>query len=196
MDSSKLVEGCPFLSISSIKRDLLRYMKNNGDISGIASIGYGKNAKVCNYWFDSEFNNETDRPVLMVSFDGSEPQKIRISEQLLSFGTRHYLVCNCGRRACKLFMPNGKTLFKCRQCYHLNYELCMINRNSIHGRLFYETNRKIKLVNKQTQISRMLYKGQFTHRYNRFLKLCKQAGFNNVVENAKELIEAINNQNL
>jgi hypothetical protein len=191
MDTFKLVEGCPNLNINFIKEDLLRYKKNGGDVSGIANIGYDNNIKTCNYWFDSG----DDMEYLMISFNGSEPQKIKISEQELSFGTRHYFVCDCGRQACRLFMPDGKTKLRCRSCYGLNYELSMINRNSIHGRLLYVTNRKLKLINKQITLNRIFYMGRYTQRYVRFLKLCQQAGLNNVIENAKELMEAVQNQN-
>ena len=51
----------------------------------------------------------------------------------------------------------------------------------------------IKLINMKENISTIFYKGKFTQKYNRFLKLCKKIGLENEIVEANELFKAINN---
>ena len=55
----------------------------------------------------------------------------------------------------------------------------------------YVANRTIKLANKQAGMGRIIYKGHYTKKYNRFLKLCGKAGFNNVLRDAQNLMMTI-----
>ena len=60
---------------------------------------------------------------------------------------RPYLLCECGYRANKLYMPLGGRYqaFKCRKCHELRYELTTINRKALGNDLFYRANRLMKL---------------------------------------------------
>ena len=186
-----LVESTPYLAIGAIKQDLWRYRSMEENINGIINIGYGKTGLVCSYWFESK-----DSDVFLVISIGGEhlPQRILISECQLQFGIRSYFVCDCGIQSCKLYLPADKEALKCRACYGLRYELSTINRTSPHGQFFYITNRTIRLANRRTDIKRIIYKGRFTKRYERFLKLCGKAGFDHVVQEARDLMAEIKNQ--
>jgi len=75
------------------------------------------------------------------SIDGVSGIGIHIRPQLARFGTpvdeqtipvttvrpplggkRYWLVCACGTRAGRLYLPPGQTIFRCRTCHNLTYE--------------------------------------------------------------------------
>lgn len=187
MNSAYLIEGCPSLTIGSVKRDLGRCRMKEADITGAINIVHGAVILTVDYWFEYIDNNA----FFVISVDGHAPQRILLSEQELYFGTRNYFVCDCGKRVHKLYLPPGKAEFRCRSCYKLIYELSTINRNSTHGRLLYIANRTIKLANRRADMSRIIYKSRYTKKYKRFLRLCEKAGLNNVVKDARDLMAAI-----
>ena len=185
-----LVEECPYLAIGAVKQDLQRSRNKESNITGVIKICYDNAELICNYWFE-HLNNST---FFAISVNGHAPQRILISERELQFGTRNYFVCDCRRQANKLYLPSGKTELKCRACYGLRYELSTINRSSSHGKFMYLTNRTIKLANQRADMNRIIYKNRYTKRYQRFLKLCGQAGLSNIVQDARDLMAAIKNQ--
>lgn len=186
-----LIEECTILETGFIKQDLKCCRNKEAKITGVFNIVHGNQKLLCDYWIEYAGNNAYFVISTGVNF---LPQRILLSEQPLYFGIRSYFVCNCGRRASKLFLPSGQNEFKCRKCHHLRYELSTINRNSVHGELFYRTNRTIKLANQQADMNRIIYKKRYTKRFNSFLKLCEQAGFNTVVRDARDLMTAIKAQ--
>ena len=184
-----LIEECPYFSVSSIRQDLGRSRRMEPDIKGIFNISQGNRKLLCEYWIDYS-NNET---FLFISTGTSNlPQRILLSKQELYFGSRSYFVCECGKRVIKLYIPSGRANFACRSCCGLQYELSTINRSSTHGAFLYKTNRTLKLINQRADMNRIIYKGSYTRRYNRFLKLCQQSGLYGVVKDAQDLMLAIN----
>lgn len=159
--NSFLIEECPSISIGSVKKDI-RFEYTDGDDFLVFDAG-------------------GDHP----------PQRIMLDEQSITFGLRRYFLCECGSRVNKLYLPPGKSQYKCRVCYKLRYELSYINRTAKHGKLLYRTNRTIKLIDQRAGMSRVFYNGQYTKRFSRFLKLCSRAGLDDVVDNALTLKNAI-----
>jgi hypothetical protein len=187
MNSSSLIEGCPSISIGSLSHNLLRYRNKEHDINGVLDIKNGEPALAYSYHFDY---SDVDSLVILNNNTGSI-QHIEITSQELNFGTRNRFICECGRGCNNLYLPPTANSFKCRICYRLRYELSGINRNSKHGQLLYATNRTIKLINLRSSITRPLYRSQYTKRMNTFIKLSRQAGLINVVEDAHKFQMAI-----
>lgn len=182
-----LVEDCPYLVTSSIKRDFSRCRKKIDNISGTLCMS---NNRGCSYWFEYE----DDYTFFVISVAGNNPQKILTSERELMLGTMNYLVCGCGRQCRKLFLPSGETKLKCRVCHGLRYELSGINRTSPRGKILYRGNRTNKMFDLRANIKHIFYKSRFTHRYQSFLKLCERAGFHDLVEDSLYLMKAVQNQ--
>jgi hypothetical protein len=190
MNSSSLIEGCPSISIGSLSHDLLRYRNRDGDISGNLNIKNGEPALAYSYHFDY---SDVDSLVILNNNTGSI-QYVELASQELNFGTRNRFICECGRGCNNLYLPHGADSFKCRNCHHLRYELSRINRASRHGQLLYITNRTIKLIGLRSSISRPLYRSRYTKRMNTFIKLSRQAGLVDVVEDAHNFQMAIYGQ--
>ena len=190
MNSDKIIEGTPYLSTSSIKRDFLRCRKKVENISGDVYISYGIKSVKCNYWF--EYRDKST--FFVISIDGNDPQDILLSERELMCGTMSYFVCECGKQCLKLFLPLDQTKLKCRACHGLTYELSTINRSSKHGLFLYRTNRTLKLADQRAEINRIFYKSQYTKRFQRFLRLCTKAGLHKNAEDAQKFIKAIQEQ--
>ncbi len=184
-----LVEESPYFAVSSIKHNLSRSRRMEADIIGVLNISQGNYELLCEYWVEYQ-NNEA---FLIISTGTNNlPQKILLSEQELYFGTRSYFTCECGKRVSKVYKPSVVSNFACRRCCGLRYELSTINRSSTHGSFLYKTNRTLKLVNRRTDMNRIIYKSKYTKRYSRFLKLCQQSGLYGVVQDAQNLMVAIN----
>lgn len=120
---------------------------------------------------------------------GEEPQKILLSEHQLNFGVRTYLTCGCGHRTNALYLKD--TFFACRKCQNLSYASTTINPRSDHGIMLYRESKRLKLITMREQIGRIFYKSKYTKRFERWLKLCKQAGLYSQIKDALELMEAI-----
>lgn len=183
-----LIEECSALTTGAIKQDLRRCRMMEADIKGVFSISNGNTNLLCDYWVEY-LNGEA---FLVISTGlGHLPQRILLSCLELRFGSRSYLNCDCGARVNKLYLPPGKDQFRCRRCHQLRYELSTINRMSKHGRLLYRTNRTLKLVNKRAGMNRIIYNNRYTNKFERFLRLCGQAGLDGVVRDARNLMTAI-----
>ena len=49
-------------------------------------------------------------------------QRIEITTSKTNFGgERYWFYCGCWRQVGKLYLPPGKTIFRCRRCYNLTY---------------------------------------------------------------------------
>jgi hypothetical protein len=135
------------------------------------------------YWFD----DMGDPSRLFISVQGHEPQSFAWELIRLTFGDAAYFYCPCGHRASKLYLlPNGNE-FKCRKCHKLQYHLSTFNRQSVAGRSLYRANRLQKLANSRASMGRILYNGEYTKRFQRFLGLCDRAGYDSIVQGAKDL---------
>lgn len=124
---------------------------------------------------------------LFVSVNGQNPQKFAWELVEMTFGEKAYFYCPCGYRATKLYLPPNSSEFKCRKCHKLRYELTVLNRKSVAGKSIYQINRLHKLANSRAGMSRIFYNGNFTKRFERFLRLCDRAGLESIVKGANDL---------
>ena len=143
---------------------------------------------------DCWLDDPSDPDILCISVAGQEPQTFTLEWIESTFGKRAYFNCGCGHRSAKLYLPPNGTQFSCRRCHNLKYRLSNLNRKSIVGQKIYKFERMNKLAYTRSNISRIFYKGQYTKRFNRFLKLCSDAGLNNVVDDARSLLEIVKTQ--
>ncbi|MEI6296386.1 MAG: hypothetical protein WCO84_01910 [bacterium] len=181
-----LVEGCFSLDTAHIKKNLGRARIHQENISGqLVGILAGKRL-IINYWFEYE-----EEDSLAVSINGRLAQRIGLSTQAITFGTRTYLVCECGKKVSKLYLADHGGDLRCRKCLGLTYELNTINKDTVHGRFFYQINRMIKLANKSEAMARIFYKGRYTKAFLRNLRMMAKAGFPEKGLEARGLMENI-----
>lgn len=187
----QLVESCFHLDTKLLKKALRRAREHKtATINGFINISHGNVKAVADYYIDSS----TEHDYLVINY-GQGEQRIKLAESELYFGTRSWFICNCERRVAKLYLPPKATLFKCRHCYSLTYELNTFSRESPHGLVFYRTNRMIKMINNREKMRSYLYNGKPTLRFDRFLKLSELAGFQSNIDDAKALLSDINSFN-
>lgn len=132
-------------------------------------------------------DDSTDPATVFVSMAGNEPQKLNLEWEEITYGNRAYFVCSCGHRASKLYLPPHGHEFKCRECHSLQYRLSSFNRHSVAGRAIYRMNRLQKLTDSRANMSRILYNGKFSKRFESFLRLCDRAGLDSIVNGANDL---------
>lgn len=141
-----------------------------------------------------QLNATIDPSAISIRIGGGVAQEIAMEWQDITYGRVAFFKCPCGCRVRKLYLPPGARQLLCRHCWHLRYELSNINRSSVHGKLFYRTNRMIKLASKRESMRRIFCRGNFTRRYQGFLKLCDKAGFAQISADARNLLEAVRAQ--
>src|SRR3989344_1957189 len=73
----------------------------------------------------------------------------------------------------------------------LRYRSTTINNRSDHGRMLYQQNKRLALLDMRENIPRPLYKSKYTKKFLRFLKLCSKSGLFNQVKDAQTTMEAI-----
>lgn len=171
----------PFVedSFALTPRDILRNIERPRRIGTNAD---DRRADV-NYWLD----HTGDDFAALISVGKNEPQRVVMEWQEITFGERAYFRCACGLRASKLHLPLGGNEFKCRKCHKLQYQLTHINRHSVAGRALYRVNRLQKLLDQRASMGRILYKGNYSDRFERFLRMCDRAGFDSIVQGANDL---------
>ena len=141
-------------------------------------------------------NSADESESVLVSVGDREPQTIPLVFQEITFGKRAFFKCPaCEITVSKIFLPHNAKEFKCRKCYKLQYQLSSFNRYSVAGRKLYQLNRIQKLSNNRASMSRILYHGQFTKRFSRFVNLCDRAGLSDVVRSANVLKSFISSEN-
>jgi hypothetical protein len=175
MENRYLVEDCFYLTPRDVGNRFDRVRK-----LGINTLEHRPGIR---YWFD----DMSEPKYLFVSVDGHEPQKFKWESVEITFGEKGYFYCSCGHRATKLYLPPRSTEFKCRKCHELRYELTVLNRKSVAGKVIYRVNRIQKLANSRAGMGRIFYKGQYTKRFERFLGLCDRAGLESIVQGANDL---------
>ena len=65
--------------------------------------------------------NSMGGPLLLLAGDGFA-QTIPFRASAVTFGSRFYFLCECGRSCGKLFLPPGANRFACRRCHRLRYD--------------------------------------------------------------------------
>ncbi len=180
-----LIENTFALSTKLLRKSLQK-ARNKESVEGeFLNFSLNGRPSVLFYSIEYYFDGNT---YLTVTFD-KEPQKILLSPCELHFGTRRYLTCGCGHRTNTLYLKN--TFFACFRCHKLRYRSTTINTRSDHGRMLYQQNKRLKLIDMRESISRPLYKSRWTKRFSRFIRLCNQAGLLDQVRGAQITIETI-----
>ena len=180
MHTRLFIEDCFALNTRDVGRRLDRIRK--------LEINKLERRPDVNYWFDDI--SEPTR--LFLSVDGNKPQEFVWETVELTFGERAYFVCACGHRASKLYLPRNSMQFKCRKCHNLQYQLTAYNRYSVAGKPLYRMNRLYKLAESRASMGRILYNGNYTKRFERFLVLCDRVGLGSIVQDANDLKTLIN----
>ncbi len=175
MNHQYLVEDCFAITPRDVGRRFDRIRK-----LGVNNLEYRPGIT---YWFD----NMSEPTCLFISVDGHEPQKFTWEVVEITFGETQFFYCQCGYRAIKLYLlPNGKE-FKCRKCHNLRYALSTFNKKSVAGRSIYQMNRLHKLSNSRAGMSKIFHDGNYTKKFERFIKLCDRAGLDSIVTGANDL---------
>ena len=136
------------------------------------------------YWPEDD---SADPATVFVSMADKGPQQLDLEWEAITFGKRAYFLCSCGHRSAKLYLPLHSHEFKCRECHKLQYRLSSFNRNSVACRAIYRMNRLQKLTDSRANMSRILYDGKFSKRFESFLRLCDRAGLDSIVKGANDL---------
>ena len=180
-----LVEDSFALSTKLLRSDLQK-ARNKDPVDG-EYLNFRHNNRPSVLYYSIEYS--LDGNTYLVVTVGEEPQKILLSEHQFNFGIRTYFTCGCSQRTNALYLK--ETFFACRKCQNLRYSSTTINVRSDHGAMLYMASKKLKLMNMREQIGRIFYRSKYTKRFERWLKLCKQAGLYGQIKDALELMEAI-----
>jgi hypothetical protein len=123
------VEDCPiYLSVTDLRRDGAFYCPSGS--TGEASWPLSDGSTLGSLRIEIRDNWSGERTILIprqaLKFGGvacmSDGQSIRLTTTTVHFGgERFWFICECGRRAGKLYLPTGETVFRCRLCYDLTY---------------------------------------------------------------------------
>ncbi|MFH1365934.1 MAG: hypothetical protein ABIG99_00875 [Patescibacteria group bacterium] len=181
-----LVENCFALSTKLLNKTLRKArLKEPVDNE---YLNFRHNGKPSALFYSIEHNSD-DNDYLIINFN-AELQKILLATRELTFGTRTYLTCGCGQRTNALYLKN--TFFACRNCQNLRYQSTNINKTSDHGMFFYQQSKVLKLMELRESMDRIFYRSNYTKKFSRYLNLCFLAGRMDEVQNASDLIDAIN----
>lgn len=170
-----------------LKKDLRLARLHKAGVDGYFNIAYGGVGSAADYYV--EYGTEYD--YLVINYSEIE-QRIKLAESELRYGPRSWFTCECDRRVNKLYLPPQANLFKCRHCHNLAYELTTFNKKTKLSELAYRTHHMIKLTNTRQEMRSIFYNGKFTQKFERFLALSGSVGFDSTVDNAMELLSAVN----
>jgi hypothetical protein len=181
-----LIENTFALSTKLIKKSLKK-AREKEPVEG-EYLNYRDNGRpsALDYSIEYSFDGNT---YLVISV-AAEPQKILLSYEELTYGTRTYLTCGCGQRSNALYLKLG--YFACRRCQNLGYRSTTINTTSDHGMFVHLQTQRLKLMDMREGIDRIFYKSTYTKRFRNWLKLCGRAGLLDEITSAIKLSEAIN----
>src|ERR1035437_5721551 len=99
-----------------ILKDALQKARRKEEVKGeyLNFIDNGRQT-VLFYSIEDSFDGNT---YLVIDYN-AELQKILLSDRILTFGTRYYLTCGCGKKTNTLYLKQG--YFACRTCQNLHY---------------------------------------------------------------------------
>lgn len=181
-----LIENSFALNTHLLKKPL-RMARAKELEKGCLKLLYNGRPSVLEY----SIEHKDDNSYLVIEF-ATKSQRILLSEQKLTFGTRAYLTCKCGDKTTALYL--SKDIFACRKCHKLQYESTTINRNSRHGKFLYQQSRVLRLMEMRESIGRIFYRAKYSKRFKRWLELCSRAGMMKEVLDAQRLMGDINSQ--
>ena len=179
-----LKESCFALSTKLLRKSLQK--ARNKESVEEEYLNFLLNGRSSVLYYSIEYSDENTH---LVVTNGEEPQKILLSNHDLTFGTRTYLTCGCGLRVNALYLKG--TYFACFKCQNLRYRSTTISTTSDHGRMLYQQNKRLKLLDMRESIPRPLYRSKYTKKFIRFLKLCNQSGLLGPVRDAQTTMETI-----
>ena len=179
-----LKESCFALTTKLLRTDLQK-ARNKGSVEG-EYLNFVLNGRPSVFYYSIEYSDENTYLVVTV---GEEPQRILLSTHELTFGTRTYLTCACSYRTNALYLKG--TYFACFKCQNLRYRSTTISTTSDHGRMLYQQNKRLELIDMRESIPRPLYRSKYTKKFLRFLKLCNQSGLLNQGRDAQITMETI-----
>ncbi|MCX6720458.1 MAG: hypothetical protein NTW11_01485 [Candidatus Staskawiczbacteria bacterium] len=180
MNDGNYIEDCLILT----PKDALRMVK------GLNIKKVGVNPPDVKCWIDDPKNPD----LISISVNGNEPKEFELEWLDMTFGQVAFFNCACGNRIAKLYLLPHGIEFGCRHCHNLRYRLSNLNPKSAAGYKIHRFDRISKLIYKRIDIPRIFYKGKYTKRFNRFLAQCKAAGLDDMVENAKGMLEITKTQ--
>jgi len=186
---TQLIENTFALSTNLLKNDLRR-ARDKKPVEGYLNYRENGRPSALDYSIEYSFDGNTYLVVNVVA----EPQKILLSYENLTFGTRTYLTCGCGQRTNALYLKLG--YFACRKCQKLGYRSTTINTTSDHGMFIHLQNQRLKLIELREGIDRIFYKSTYTKRFKNWLKLCAKAGLFGEIADAIKLSEAISKRKI
>ena len=128
-----------------------------------------------------------DRLYLEINYSG-EPQNISLLEKELSFGTRYYFICGCGRPVNALYLKLDSLL--CRHCHMLSYGSTRINTSSDYGVMLQRDAKRLKLIARRERI-RPMYNRKTTNTLLKWARDCNKIGIF-VDDNQLKLLETNN----
>ena len=137
-----------------------------------------------------------DEGMLCIAVGGKDPQRIEIETVANHLGTRTYLLCPmCGYRAHKLYLPPQGHNFACRTCHKLKYRLSTINKYSSIGGLMYALSHQEKLMTQRESLRSIVYNGNFTRKFQAYVKQARRHGSKEAMANIEKLTEILREAN-
>lgn len=171
--SKYLVEDCYSLSLHQLGKKLL-WPERVGKVKIVTSSNGQSQLKIA-YAVNSNSEGKAWINISYVRKKSNEPTIIKniieIDEEVISYGIRPFLVCDCGRRCNKLYLRPSHDLFACRHCLNLVYELTTINKDSLVGSLSYKLIRAFKLDDANAKVRCITYNGKLTRRARRVVAM-------------------------
>ena len=200
INEPRIVEACRTLSVTAIQRDLKRARNKEPNVTGQIKFKHGDDFQWTIWDYQIEYVGE--KTYLVVSFGGydscCEPNRILLTERMLTHGNRSYFVCGeCNKNVSKLFLPQRKIVFSCRNCCLSKHELQTLNPNSQYDKYFYRMHRAVKLMDQRERVNQIFYNNRYSIRFKHFLKVCSRInGLESVIVNGEELIKVIKDKSI
>ena len=176
-----------FALTTGLLKEALKKARDNEPVEEepLNFIGNDGRPSALHYSIEYGWNNDK---YLVISL-GPEPQKILLHDRVLSFGTRTYLVCGCGRDCDTLYFSGD--YFACRRCKMLRYESTRVNINNDRAYMLWISEKRIELLKMKEGIKRFFYRGQLTKKYLRYIFLCRKYHVYDEVETSKEITKML-----
>jgi hypothetical protein len=152
-----LVEDCYILKLSQFPRSFYRLGQCKGEF-----VIQKNNTEIPVYYEMIQRRIEPQINILFHKTGKYHSQSIGYDIHPIKFGTRSVLLCDCGHRANKLYMPPNGNRFMCAKCWDLRYLTQTINRQVAYSDFFYYHSRLTKLDEAISSLKRVQYAGKPT----------------------------------
>jgi len=144
--------GDHFALTTCLLKDTFKKARNKEPVNG-EYLNFVNNGQptVLFYSIEDSFDGNT---YLVINFN-AESQKFLLSHRELTFGTRTYLVCGCGKKCNALYLKID--YFACRTCQGLHYRSNTVNAKTDLGIILRREEKRIKLMDMREEMSRIIY---------------------------------------